>query len=461
MSVVIRIPGRISAPERFLAAFILFYGAMVFCLPVPFSEEIATLYPWWAKRIDIGNIVLQELIFLVWILLYGGRFVLQALLNGGIPTRQASLSLIVLALWCGLISLLAPLLWLDLGRTLRLLLNAALLFAVVRWTRQLSHFPLGVLILGFLVGTIINLMLSFQYPLIVDGTMRLSGQNTPGVAMAVAVHLSAWLFFHTSRRLVRVFSLLAALMFTFGCAISFSRIGWFVGGLGLIAWAYVVIAARPREGAERRRLKQFRLASVPLLVFSLLFLLVSSLGQDTLQWIQALMEQKFSGDEKSNTARWAYVTGTAEILLRHPFGVGYSGFFDAMTATDTYHLGEAVEEESPIDANPHATFLWYATAGGIPGGLMALATFVMLLNSMRFGLVSAMGRPGLVLFALVAPSFLVIGLAVPYLFNSIILIVPTAIAAGWGWTRRIHRVMWMGSHIAPIAFLDGRNQRAS
>jgi hypothetical protein len=441
----IHIPSKIGVLERLLAALILFYGAVVFCLPVPSSEELATLYPWWGRRIESGNVLLQEMLFLGWIVLYGGRFVPRALLNAGTPTRQATLWLIALALWCGLVSLAAPLPWLDLGRTFRLLLNAALLFAVVRWTRQMANFPLAMLILGFLVGTIVNLVLSFQYPLIVDGLMRLSGQNTPGVAMGVAIHLSAWLFFHTSRRTLQVFTVFAALVFAFGCAISYSRIGWFAGGLGFIAWVYILIAARPREQSERRRLKKLRIALLPLLAFALLSLLISPLGQESLEWIQALTLQKFSGEEESNAARWAYVTGTAEILSQHPFGVGYSGFFDAMTATDTYRSGKAAEEESLVDANPHATFLWYTTAGGIPGGLMALGVFVMLLNSMRFGLVWSMGRPGFVLFALVALPFLVIGLTVPYLFNSMILIVPTAIAAGWGWTRRADWATQMNS----------------
>jgi hypothetical protein len=149
-----------------------------------------------------------------------------------------------------------------------------------------------------------------------------------------------------------------------------------------------------------------------------------------------LAGQKFASENEGDTYRWAYVTGTAEIVARNPFGVGYSGFFDAMTATDTYRSGMAAEEESVLDANPHATFLWYTSSGGIPGCLMALMLFVMLLNSMRLGLVHAIGRPGLVLFLLVAFPFLVIGLTVPYLFNSIILIAPAAIAAGWGWSRR-------------------------
>lgn len=433
---VIRIPDKISVAERLLAALILFYGAAIFCLPVPFSDEIATLYPWWGKRIAMGNVQLHELLFLVWFVLYGRRFVIRALLNGGIPTRQAALWLIALALWCGLISMSAPLPWLDLGRTLRLLLNATLLFAVVRWTWQMDNFPLGMLILGFLVGTIINVVLSFRYPLIVDGIMRLSGQNTPGVAMGVAVHLSAWLFFHTSRRMLQIFNVFAALVFTFACTISFSRIGWFAGGLGLITWAYVLIASRPQERSERPRLRNLRLVLIPSLVFALPSLLISPLAPEGLRRIQDLIQQKLSSVEDSNAARWAYVTGTVEILSQRPFGVGYSGFFDAMTATDIYRSGEAAEEESLVDANPHATFLWYTAAGGIPGGLMTLGVFVMLLNSMRFGLVWSMGRPGLVLFMLVALPFLVMGLTVPYLLNSMILIVPAAIAAGWGLGRR-------------------------
>jgi hypothetical protein len=107
-----------------------------------------------------------------------------------------------------------------------------------------------------------------------------------------------------------------------------------------------------------------------------------------------------------------------------------------MTATDVYRSGLAAEEESVVDANPHASFLWYTTAGGIPGGLSALLVFVLLLNSMRVGLVSALGRPGFMFFALVALPYLVIGLTVPYLFNSNILIAPAAIAAGWGWEAR-------------------------
>ena len=137
--------------ERALVAIVLFYGAAHFCLPVPVFEDV--VYPWWATKIRIGGkVILHELFFLVWIALYGSRFVLRALLNVGIPTRQAAHWLIALALWCGVISLVAPLPWQDLGRTFRLFLIAALLLAVVRWTRQMGNFPLGMLIRVYEMG---------------------------------------------------------------------------------------------------------------------------------------------------------------------------------------------------------------------------------------------------------------------------------------------------------------------
>ena len=379
----------------------------------------------WATKIGIGNVLLHELIFLVWVVFYGSHFVLRALLNGGIPTRQAALWLIALALWCGVISIAAPLPFQDIGRTFRLLVNAALLFAVVRWTKQAGIFPLGMIILGFFTGTIINLVISFQNPFIVNDAMRLYGQNTPGVAMGIAIHLSAWLFLCTRQRAVQAFAVIAAIVFIFGCGISYSRIGWFAGALGLISWVYILIVARPRERAEKLRLRKTRWVWVPLLAIGLVVLQTTPLAQKNLQLIQTLVEQKISINStsgESNVQRAYYFVGVTQILIKHPLGVGYSGFFDAMTATDTYRSGKGAIEVDYV-ANPHSAFLYYASAGGIPGAVMVIAIFIMMLNSMMVGLVYALGRPGMVLFALVAPAFLLIGLTVPYLLNSTILCV--------------------------------------
>jgi len=434
MRVAINIPKSVGAFERVLAACVLFYGGVAFCLPVAGWEGVT--FPWWATKFAIGNVLLHELLFLVWVVLFGTPFLLRVLLNGGIPTRQAGLWLIALAIWCGLVSLVSPLPLQDLGRTFRLLLYALLLFAVVRWTRQMGNFPLGALVLGFFTGTIINLIASFLNPFIVNEVMRLSGQNTPGVAMGIAIHLSAWLFYRTRYRTVQTFAIFATVIFAFGCGISYSRIGWFCGVLGFFAWVYILLAARPQEPEEKQRLKGIRRVWIPLLVVGLGASIASPRVQEGLQWVEILVEQKTSTEGGGDAGREAYVQGVAEILLKYPLGVGYSGFFDAMRATTVYSSGRANEEDS-VEANPHATFLWYASAGGIPGGFMGIAVFVMLLKSLRFGLRSAMGRTGSVFFALAGLSFLLIGLTVTYLLNSVILIVPAAIAAGWGWTRRL------------------------
>ncbi|THB73261.1 MAG: hypothetical protein D6B28_04085 [Gammaproteobacteria bacterium] len=420
-----------------LAAVIIFYGALVFCLPVPHSYEVVSLYPWWSKKIGFGNIQLQELLFIVWFFLVGFKFEYRTLLKGGIPTRQAGVWLISLALWCGLISLTAPLPWIDTGRTFRLLLNVALMFAVVRWTKKSGNMPLTMLVLGFFTGTIINLIISFRFPLIVNETMRLSGQSTPGVAMGIAIHLSAWLFFTSKQTSIKIFSFCSALVFSMACSISYSRVGWFAGGLGLIAWGYVLLIAKPKDRTQKKYLKILRILLVPAFFASLAIAQKSQLIQESLHWVTSLIEQKVSGPGESDSIRWAYVEGTMEIILRSPQGVGYSGFYDAMIETDIYSSGKAAEEESANSANPHATILWYITAGGIPGGIISIMVFLLLLNSLRIGLRISLGSPGRVLFFLILFPFIVISLTVPYLFNSTILIVPTAIAAGWGWRNKI------------------------
>lgn len=432
--------------ERLLIGLILFYGGLFFCLPNSPTEEIELLYPWWGKRIALGNIILHELIFLLWLAIYGSKFIIRSLLNVGVPTRQAAIWLVFLAVWCGLISLSTPFPLQDLGRTFRLILNGILLVSVVRWTKKTGTFPMTMFVSGFLVGTIINLELSFRYPLIVYDTMRLSGQNTAGVAMGIAVHMAAWLFYMSKSSIIQILSLCSTFVFSFSCAISYSRIGWFVGGLGLFVWFVILVFARPIESSQVKRFKRLRGVMIPLLLVILIAAPLIPIVQTGMQWIGILVQQKNSAKGESDSARWGYLHGTTEIILQYPWGVGYSGFYDAMTRTDTYRSGNAAQEESRVDANPHASFLWYASAGGIPGVLLTFIVFGLLLNSMRVGLVSAMGLLGLVLFVAIALSYCLIGSTVPYLFNSMILIVPAAIAAGWGWSKKVARI----SHVETV-----------
>ena len=176
-----------------------------------------------------------------------------------------------------------------------------------------------------------------------------------------------------------------------------------------------------------------------------IFLIISVIGisspnvQNQLGMVGTLIEQKlwFSGD--SNTERSSYYIGTAEILAKHPFGVGYLGFYDAMVATDIYKSGKAAHEVSPTEANPHSTFLWYSVTGGVIGGVLVIVLFLLFLRVMKIGLFRVFGKTGSVFFYLIAGSMFIIGSTVPYLFNSTIFILPTAIAAGWGLSKRFER----------------------
>ncbi len=418
--------------ERLLVAAILFYGAVVFCLPVAPSEEFETLYPWWAKRLGVGNLVLHELLFIGWTAIYGRGLVTQCLSKQRMPMRRAAIWLIILALWCGFVSMFAPLQWVDLGRTFRLFLMAILMLAVVRWSRHLGNFPLVALISGFFVGTVINLFISYQHPIIVVGVMRLAGQNTPGVAMGIAIHLSAWLYYRSNKFHFRLYAILIALIFGFACAISFSRIGWFTAALGVVAWAYILWNTLNL----RIQPKRIRIANILLPTFFVITFLSMSftqLGQEGYRWIGLLFEQKSERQSDSNDQRWAYVIGTAEILSAYPFGVGYSGFYDAMVATAEYSRGSAAVEDDPLSANPHASILWYATAGGFPGLILFFIVVVIIIDNLHSGIKRSMGKPGSVLFILILLPYLVIGSTVSYLLNSLILLVPAGMVAGWGW----------------------------
>lgn len=421
--------------ERGLAAIVLFYGAFAFCLPVAFDDFF--VYPWWATRIDFWNIVLHEAAFMVWLIIFGPRFVPRLLSKVDLATRQAAIFLFVLAIWCGLVSLiLSPLPLQDLGRSFRLLLMVIMIFAVIQWTRITGVFTLLMLIVGFFLGTLVNLAMSFANPFIVNETMRLSGQNTPGVGMGVAIHLAAWLFFSSKTPMLQTCAVIVALVCGYGCGISFSRVGWIVGAMGLVAWCYVIVVAKSIDHVQRRRMSRIRVVWAPLILLGIAMTIPLSTVQEYLEWVQNLLEQKDWLQSQSNDYRLAYFIGVAEIIVTNPLGVGYSGFYEAMVATEVYDIGRAALEQG-FEANPHSGFLYYTSAGGLIGGILCVAVFVFLLRSMRLGLVSWLGQPGPVLFYLMAAAYIMVGLAVPYIFNSIIMIVPVAIAAGWGVSRRV------------------------
>lgn len=419
----------ITKSEKLLIAAILFYSGLVFCLPVSPSDEMASIvtYPWWASRIDFGLIILHEFLFIFWLLLYGRNFVLRNLLNKlGMPTRQAAICLIFLGIWCGAISIILDFSSIiqNTGRTLRLILNAFMLIAAVAWARSLGNFVLAVLVSGILAGTIINLIISFQNPFIIWGSFRLHGQNTPGVWMGLAAHLSGWLFALSEKIKTKIFSIIILFVCGFACLLSFSRIGWIILGSGLVSWLGI-LAFKSNSINRKNTVTVFLILLIPisLLISSPQF---SNISRDVIN----LVNQKTWIGSDSNSERASYIYGTAEIIFKNPFGVGYSGFYDAMIQTEIYESGVAARETRPKEANPHMTFLWYASTGGIIAGLLSIFLFYFLARIIKRNLLRLFDRIGLLVSISFIGAMFMIGVTVPYLFNSLIFYLPVAIVAG-------------------------------
>jgi hypothetical protein len=424
----------IKNPEHLLIAAILFYSGLVFCLPVhPTSTLAETMtYPWWASRIQFNLIILNEILFIIWLLLFGGRFVLRNILNRlGIPTRQAAICLIFLGVWCGVISVILDFSTItqNIGRTVRLILLAFMMIAAVKWARSIGTFVLVVFVFGILVGTVINLIISIQNPFILWGSFRLHGQNTPGVWMGLAAHLSAWLFALSDNIKTKLFSAVTLLVCGFACLLSFSRIGWILLGLGLVSWC-VILLIKMKSNNRKSAVLSIFLLCIPLgmLISSQQF---SGVASDVIK----LVNQKTWIGSDSNSERSSYIYGTTEIVLKNPLGVGYSGFYDAMIETEVYKSGVAARETRPKESNPHMTFLWYASTGGIFASLLSIALFYFLARIIKINLFRLFGRTGVILSTCFIVSMFMIGVTVPYLFNSLIFYLPVAIIAGLASSR--------------------------
>jgi hypothetical protein len=141
---------------------------------------------------------------------------------------------------------------------------------------------------------------------------------------------------------------------------------------------------------------------------------------------------------KSNQGRFSYYLGVGEIMLTHPLGVGFSGFYDAFTSTDSYLSGYAVSEDPDRGAaglsNPHSTLLYYSSAGGFIGGGICLLVFFLLWLAMFRGL-EPFGIVGMFVAILTGLAFLVAFLTVPTMLNTALMLIPAAIAVGCRYHR--------------------------
>lgn len=158
-------------------------------------------------------------------------------------------------------------------------------------------------------------------------------------------------------------------------------------------------------------------------------------GNAMLGGFSVMMEEKLASAQVEESAsmqeRLSYFKGVGEIMIEYPIGVGYSGFRDAMMRTRAYQTGRAADE-GPIpasDSNPHAFVLYYASAGGAIGGVLALLTLVLLCRAVLIGL-GNYGRSGVLLGVFAVAAYFVLATSISYLLNSGILLIPAAVTAG-------------------------------
>ena len=102
-----------------------------------------------------------------------------------------------------------------------------------------------------------------------------------------------------------------------------------------------------------------------------------------------------------------------------------------MMETESYRSGWAADETSipEEDSNPHSLFLYYASAGGLVGGALAIAVFVFLCLALFRG-IGLYGLSGSLLALFSTIAFFVLAISVGYLFNSCVMLIPAAVSAG-------------------------------
>ena len=301
-------------------------------------------------------------------------------------------------------------------------------FCTAYWARKFtSAFVLRSFLLGIVCAGAVNLVYTFRISLMrLAGLPLLLGEQGPGGYLGIGVVLGSWLMMERRTRRDAAIAIAALGIGVFAVSISFSKLAMLMAGAGMLAWVNVMF----RDLNISRLRKWYALVFV--LVAAVFWLNASVVG-NYLRSATTFFEYKFRYvDKESIGSRSQYFVITSEILLQHPlFGVGYGGFYDAATATEAYKSPESAKEDPEAGArgesNPHSSFLYYASANGLPGVAVTLLLFGFILEAFRRALFWR-GLPGMVLWACLAFVYLIFGLTLPTLFNSSVIYLPAAVA---------------------------------
>lgn len=381
------LPGRARSPtsvQKFVAGLTLFLGGWNSAVPIAAAQGVPAIF----RPVNVvPGLPLEHLLLLVALPAIGlGRSRTAASSEG----KVAAVLLSMLGL-LGIVSNLlneAPLN--EMGEAMRLIGFAAFLGCYWSWTSAFGlRFALAAVVAGLAAGGAVNICLSFAEGQSFVGTMPLLfGQAGPGASLGLLTVLSAWCFALADRRAAKTAAAAAAAVGCCGALMSFSKIGLLMSGAGAIAWACVAFADPRSRG----------LATTALIMA----VVVASMAAMRSERIRGLASEaievltiKFSPQDLDITDGDSYIRGgrllfwpaVAEIVWNDPVaGVGYAGFARAYSLTKVSSNPRAYQEtdEGPgsSDSNPHCTILYYASANGIPGFLIAAGLLLVIQKSL-------------------------------------------------------------------------------
>lgn len=422
----------VSSVDRILAAAILFVNGWMLTLPVMESP------PWWATPVQIVHgVFAHEVLFagyLLFILCMYPRY-----FGGTSAAAWRYAALIALLGGCGILSGVVNVRPLrEVGSAGRYFVLALYFLCACRWAaRYRPAFVLRNLLAGCAAAGAVNLYFTFTTsPYKLGGLPMLLGQNGPGGHFGIGVILAAWLMLVRQRKADPRIAVSMLAIGVFGASISFSKLAMLMAAAGLVAWVFVV-----GRNFGLRRSRRWAAGAVLLLIAAVI--IRRDVAAQYVMGVQKFIEIKFIHlNERSVGERSQYFVITAEILASHPFfGVGYGGFYDAALRTRAYWDYDAAFEDPEAGArgetNPHSSFLYYASANGLPGLLVVMALFVTALASFWFALGRA-GTAARVLFCCLCAGYLVFAGTLPTLFNTSVLYLPAAVAVTMSRVAAVH-----------------------
>ncbi len=416
---------KLTMIDRFLAFVIIFINGWYYALPITHIPM-----PLWLTPVQpVHGVYIHELL----IMFYSGFLAISH--GGRLPLRHhgaINMTLFILGMgYLGLLSNVVNLLPLkEFGEAGRFFLLALYFSLLVYWARLYGPtFVLRTLLLGILFSGALNIYLAFTVRWMeIGGLPFLLGQNGPGGPLGLSVVLSSWLMLERETSADTAVSLASLAVGVLGASMSYSKISMLIAACGLLVWGVVVLV---NLSARRTR----RLSIVFLLAFALILFIKHGQVMQYVHGVGGFIERKFIDmtlEDNSIVCRFQYFVITGEIMLGNPlFGVGYGGFYKAAVSTRGFQSERRnIEDSEEGDlgySNPHNSFLYYASANGVPGLVLAVIIYMKVLLLFRRAL-SGRGFTGNILWMCLAGGYFIYGMTLPTLFNSSIMYLPAAVA---------------------------------